>query len=123
MLYDIPEKAYAIAQLHHPNWDRLKPAVKNLMARNTQQILGRDLQSMSKFVLCWTPDGCEHDFLRTYKTGGTGQAIAVATTYGIPVINFANNNPLGRLSEVLGISHAELTSSLRSIETHLFSLR
>jgi hypothetical protein len=86
-LYDIPEKAYDIAKQYHPNWNNLTNKVKRLMARNTQQILGADLTTPSTFVVCWTPDGCVSHNTRTCDTGGTGQAISIASTVNIPVIN------------------------------------
>lgn len=89
-LFDIPQEAFAIASKHHPAWTKLKPSVKRLMARNVQQVLGKNLDDPSHFVLCWTPDGCESADTRTRDTGGTGLAIAVASTYGVPVYNIKN---------------------------------
>jgi len=38
-------------------------------------------------VLVWTPDGAENTAQRTMKTGGTGQAIDMASRKNIPVFN------------------------------------
>jgi hypothetical protein len=84
-----PVAAYAVARKYHPGFDKLTPSVQKLMARNAQQIQGRDLASNSKFVICWTPDGCINGETRTKATGGTGQAIAHASDLGIPVFNLA----------------------------------
>jgi hypothetical protein len=84
-----PVAAFAIARRYHPGYDRMSQAVQKLMARNAQQIQGRDLQYNSKFVICWTPDGCIDGESRTKKTGGTGQAIEHAAALGIPVFNLA----------------------------------
>ena len=85
--WPIPAEAYSLAAMLHPGWSRLTSGAKSLMARNCQQVLGPKLDDPSRFVLCWTPDGCESIATRTPKTGGTGQAIALASAMGIPVIN------------------------------------
>ncbi|MFW6238510.1 MAG: hypothetical protein ACOC5A_04700, partial [Halanaerobiales bacterium] len=38
-------------------------------------------------VICWTVDGCTTVKKRTARTGGTGQAISIADTRGIPIYN------------------------------------
>jgi hypothetical protein len=93
-----PGEAAKIASELHPNWGALKQAAKKLMARNSRQILGLNLDNPVKFVLCWTPDGCEHGSTRSRKTGGTGQAITLASIrYDIPVFNMKNTDALDRL--------------------------
>lgn len=99
--YEVPDSAYRVAEKYHPAWINLSPAVKKLLARNTQQICGRNLDSPSDFVVCWTPDGCTSGSTRTYKTGGTGQAIAIASDLGIPVINLFNENAEQQLQNLL----------------------
>lgn len=86
-LYKIPDKAFEIAQQNHPAWNNLSQAIKCLMARNVQQVLGAYLQQPCEFVICWTPDGAFHDKQRSMVTGGTGLAISVASKNGIPVFN------------------------------------
>lgn len=81
MLIDAAE---SIARLHHPRWDRLTQGGRRLQTRNSFQVLGRNLNEPSLFVVCWTPGGS--------GSGGTGQAIRVANRYGIPVFD------LGKLS-------------------------
>lgn len=72
-------EAYKIASEFHPSWDYLKSSVKGLHARNTHQILGSDLKTPSKFVVCWTEKGLD--------IGGTAQAIRLARGSGIKVFN------------------------------------
>lgn len=62
----------------------------HLMARNSFQIFGYDLKTPVDFVVCWTKDGCEHYENRNKDTGGTGQAIELASRHGIPVFNLKN---------------------------------
>jgi len=81
-LYEPSDQAYQLAEAYHPAWHTLKPAVRALMARNSHQLFGPNLDDPVKFVLCWTPGG--------RVTGGTGQALRMANANAIPVINFGN---------------------------------
>ena len=74
------------------------------MIRNVYQVLGKDLNTPSEFVICWTPDGAETANERSIKTGGTGFAIALADSLGIPVYNLANPESL----EEVRLKFAEL---------------
>lgn len=71
--------ARKIAMDHHPAWNRLSYGAESCMVRNVAQVLGPKLDSPSLFVLCWTPNG--------EGGGGTGQAIRIAKTYGVPVFD------------------------------------
>lgn len=103
-LYTIPEEAFVIAEeFYHKNcWKGIRPAVKKLMARNTLQILGKNLDNPVEFVVCWTNDGCESQSTRTRKTGGTGQALALASSLDIPIVNMKNENWERKLNEIIG---------------------
>lgn len=99
-LNTVCEGAMQIASENHGNWKWMKenkPSWCKLMARNVYQVQGKTLDSYSSFVVCWTPDGCEHDETRTKKTGGTGLAISVASKLGIPVFNLANETSFKRI--------------------------
>lgn len=96
-LHPPSSEAFDLAASFHPGWHRLSPAAKKLMARNSHQVLGADLKSPSGFVVCWTPDGAETEAQRGPKTGGTGQAIAIAGRHGIPVFNLARPDAGERL--------------------------
>jgi hypothetical protein len=73
--------AYRIAAQFHPAWERLSDGAQSLHARNTHQIVGDDPESplLSAFVVCWTPEGS--------GAGGTGQALRLATHYGIRIVD------------------------------------
>jgi len=79
--------AKRIAKKHHPNFAELSESAKLLITRDTYQVLGKDLTTPSKFVVCWTPDGCITDRDRSKETGGTGQAISIASRREIPIFN------------------------------------
>jgi hypothetical protein len=87
-LFSVCDKAKEIAaDVIGVRWKWMNPAVKLLMARNVYQVLGKNLDSPSSFLVCFTPDGCFDKATRTPKTGGTGQAIAIASERNIPVYN------------------------------------
>jgi hypothetical protein len=79
--------AYELAARFHPAWSRLTQGVRALHARNCHQVLGADLATAARFVVCWTPDGSVNG--RGRRVGGTGQALRIAHHHGIPVFNLA----------------------------------
>jgi hypothetical protein len=100
------ERELKIAREVHPNvaaLDRSKnPAfVWNLMARNTNQVFGKNLDTPVDFVLAYTPDNLTDYTKRTIDSGGTGQAIDMASRKGIPVINMADPNWRSQLDAVI----------------------
>lgn len=94
-------EATKLAQDNHPYGRNLKSSVLRLMTRNVFQVLGPNLKSPIKFLLCWTPDGCESHTTRTLATGGTGCAISLASKLNIPILNLANEMSFARLSRFL----------------------
>jgi hypothetical protein len=82
--------AFRVAAGVHPHWERLNEPMRALHARNAHQVLGDDLKTPAAFVLCWTADGATE--LTTVRTGGTGQAIRLAASLGLPVWNLARPN-------------------------------
>ncbi len=102
-LHHVCEGAMEIAAEFHDAWKYLKRPVKLLMARNVYQVLGINLDQPSDFVICWTPDGCISRGGRTKVTGGTGQAIAIADAYDIPVFNLQRKDAVEQLGELIKI--------------------
>jgi len=86
-----------VAKKYHPAWDKMGDYAKRLHGRNSLQILGRDLQTPVKFVICWTPDGCTSHKTRSIRTGGTGTAISIASSADIQVFNLENPEVLRRI--------------------------
>lgn len=101
------------ASQFHPIWENLKQGAKRLHARNVGQVWGADLATPVLFVLCWTPDGCEHHRTRSRQTGGTGMAISMASLAGIPVFNLANDDALERLYDLIDPFLRNIFSSVR----------
>lgn len=96
------EQAMQIAASTHPAWNHCSDYAKALHTRNVFQVLGGDLNTPSRFVLCWTPDGAEYTRETSRATGGTGTAIRIADMYGVPVFNLANQTVIDRMNRWLG---------------------
>ena len=73
-------------------WATLDECARALLARDVHQVLGRDLDSPARFVVCWTPAGDRDG--RHPRSGGTGQALRVAAARSLPVFNIANPEDL-----------------------------
>lgn len=79
---DATAESMEIASKIHPAWNNCSDYAKKLHARNVFQVLGKDLKTPSKFLLCWTKGG--------KPVGGTRTAIVLAEQNNIPVFNFFN---------------------------------
>lgn len=94
-------REFAIMREIHPKPQSLKGEGPAKQARNTNQIFGAKLDTPVDFVLCWTQDGAVNADQTTTVTGGTGQAIRMASMKGIPVINMLNPSWMIELEAVL----------------------
>lgn len=75
--YQITDAALDLAASYHPGWHHCNHIARKFHARNGYQVLGQDLKTPSRVVVCWT---------RGAKGGGgTGQAIRIARANEIPV--------------------------------------
>lgn len=79
-----------------PDW------MQHLMGRNTYQILGEDLLTLSSCVICYTKDGSLDGLSKT--SGGTGQALRIARFHNIPVFNLQREDHLNYITEKLNIT-------------------
>lgn len=95
-IFPTPAKAGAqelkIAAEIHPAWKVVSDFGRRAMARNTNQIFGEKLDTPVDFVIAWTQDGLTNYQNRSIQSGGTGQAIDMASRKGIPVVNMADPN-------------------------------
>lgn len=79
-LYDVRISALEIAAKYYLyDWGKAKRATKLLMGRNVYQVLGKDYNKPSDFIICYTQDG--------QFSGGTGLALKIAKDYNIPIYN------------------------------------
>jgi hypothetical protein len=83
LTWDIPEKLAEIAKTIYPHWDKVRNAIKSLHARNVQQILGKNADSKSDFVVCYT----DRSYDDPTQIGGTMFGIKLAQANNIPVYN------------------------------------
>lgn len=79
-------KAFDIAEKFHPYWHNLSQGARKLQARNSHQVLGEDLKTPSRFIICWTKNGS--------GSGGTGQAIRIAKSNNIPVFDVGKHSDI-----------------------------
>jgi hypothetical protein len=83
-------EAARLAAAHHPAWERVGDYPRQLLTRNCFQVLGPELDDPSALIACWaigtrwSPGRGVVDV-----AGGTGLAVRLATTRGIPVLNLA----------------------------------
>jgi hypothetical protein len=82
-----------MARRLHPAGNRLKGFALDAMSRNAFQLMGEDLASPSKVVVCYTDEGKE--------VGGTGQSLRAAKEQKIPVINLGDERWKNRSAEVI----------------------
>lgn len=73
------DEIYRLARDHHPNWHNLSDGAKMLMIRNAAIVAGPNLDSHADLLICWTPEA--------KAGGGTGHAIRIAKTLGVPVFD------------------------------------
>jgi hypothetical protein len=93
--------ARRLAARFHPGWRRLAADDRDLLARDAHELLGADLCSPSRFLVCWTADGSRDG--RGLYEDGTGQALRIACHHAIPVFNLARPDALRELALDLGM--------------------
>lgn len=81
------ERATEHALFARGSFNGLKKGGIELHVRNVYQVLGVDLQTPSKFLICYAiPIGC-----KSLVRGGTNTAVQLAHYFKIPVINMATD--------------------------------
>lgn len=78
-LYIINPDATEIAKQLHPSWGAVDYRGEKYLSRDVCQVLGQTLDIPTKFIVCYTPEGC--------LVGGTAMAIRVANEHQIKVFN------------------------------------
>lgn len=99
-------ESFEVAARYHPVFSRLSEGAQKMHARNVEIVLGPDLKSPVRFVVCWTPDGAVAE--TTSKTGGTGGAIRVAAAHGIKVWNLQRHEDFEYVSGLVGVTEPVL---------------
>jgi hypothetical protein len=111
-LYPPSSAALDIASVLHPAWHKCSSWARQLHARNVHQVMGQDIDTPSRFVICWTPGG--------ELTGGTALAMRVAMKFDIPVFNLEDEDDHKSLSELL--LHNEVEYAVNHGSTHVPTL-
>lgn len=93
------QAAMEIAEEFHPGWRYLSQGAKKLIARDGHQVLGKDLLSPVDLVVCWTKDGSVDGSERS--SGGTGQALRIAKSHDIAVLNLKRQEHLEEIIETM----------------------
>lgn len=75
------DEAFEMAAKFHPAWHNCDERARQFHARNCHQVLGQDLKTPTKLIICWTLAGADG--------GGTGQALRIAKAYDIKIDNLA----------------------------------
>ena len=75
----LKDKDINIGRQYHWGFDKLSFGAKKLMSRNSYQVMGYTLNINTNFIICYTENGS--------GKGGTGQAIRIARSMGIPVFD------------------------------------
>lgn len=97
--------AEAIAKAHHPAWDRLTQGMRKLHGRNAHEVLGDSLTEPVKFVIAWAPrPKCDATGAVVDVEGGTGTAVRIAASRGIPVFHLGIEAHRHRLQTWLALA-------------------
>jgi hypothetical protein len=107
-LWEPSGEARAVAARFHDGWERLSAGARALHARNSHQVLGRDLQTPAGLIICWTRDASRNGL--DPGTGGTGQALRIAAGYGVPVLNIARPEDAERIRAMLAQDRGQVTA-------------
>lgn len=90
------EFADRLIQSVHPAYEKLSQGAKKLHLRNVNQVLGQDLNTPSKFLICWAPTD-----KKGVPKGGTRTAWKIAEMYNIPRFNLAIEEDLERIKKFI----------------------
>ena len=90
-------QAALIAENTHPNWAACSRGARALHTRNVYQLLGLDLNTPSKFVVCWAKPTGDGDNVK----GGTGTAVRLGINYGVEIRNLYNKDVLDKVIKYL----------------------
>jgi hypothetical protein len=90
------EFAHNLLREIHPAYDRLTQGALKLHLRNVNQVLGADLKTPSKFLICWAKTDNKGN-----PMGGTRTAWKIAEKYGIPCFNLAKEEDKNRILKII----------------------
>lgn len=95
----VPEEtdfAHSLLKEIHPAYDRLSQGALKLHLRNVNQVLGKDLNTPSDFLICWAKTDKQG-----VPMGGTRTAWKVAEKYNIPCFNLSVQEDFERVVKLI----------------------
>jgi len=96
------EQAYKHASYYHLAFAKLPNPVRTILARDVHVLTGEDCKRPVRFIVCYTPDGCETKEKINFKTtGNLSFSITIASNINIPVFNLKNDDAVNRLVEYI----------------------
>lgn len=107
----VSKKSIEIARENHPAWHRCSEFAKKYHSRSVNIVLGEDLQSPAKFLLCWSPDGVVRREMISSKTGLARVAISLAMKHEIPILNAGNSSHADLLRKILNIESGDVNNA------------
>ena len=98
---NVHPEVVTIMKQYMPTFDNIKPGVHKIIARSVYAIIGKDLRSPARFIVCWSADGAENAANKTAKTGFMGLPIAFGSSLNVPVFNLKNPDAYDRLMQFI----------------------
>jgi len=98
------DDSFGIAVTYHKGYAKLPPAIRFIIARDVNALLGHDLTKPTTLVLGWSEDGLEaigKEKIDFKKSGNLSYIIRIATDSNIPVFNLKNKESLTKLKEFI----------------------
>ncbi len=89
-------QAQDIAEKIHPAWERCSQGAKKLHTRNVYQLLGQNLNTPSRFVICYAKP--KNDGTDGVK-GGTATAVQLGIKNGVDIINLYHDKHRKRVED------------------------
>lgn len=92
---------------------------RRLMLRNGQQVMGKNLNDPSLAVICWTADGAISHEDRNLTTGGTGQAISIASCEYLTTGSLDNYFVKDESQQVINLGRVEHLEKVKKIISNM----
>ena len=100
-LFTVPDRAYDIMKNFNFAWETLSESAKKLQARYVLTVLGEDLRTPSRCIICYTKDGKRKD--------GTKRALQIAKKHNIPIFD------MGRFEDEVDVMRLRFIEFLESL--------
>ena len=93
-------KAVVMASEVHPAWSKCSNGARALHSRNIYQLLGKDLETPSDFVICYAKPKNENPDCQLVQ-GGTATAVKLGLDIGVIVFNLYYEDTYNELCEYI----------------------